>query len=86
MTPNETLATIEARAWRAEQEGQRDLWLAWHIAALSRAKRLPSLKRLLGSGETRVLAGAELERRQQERREIQESVDIQKINEALKHG
>ena len=84
MTPNETLATIEARAWQAEQERQRDLWLAWHIAALSRAKRLPSLKRLLGSGETRVLTGADLERRHQERREIMEQVDLDKLNEALK--
>ena len=75
---------IEARAWRAEQEQQRDLWLAWHMAALSRAKRLPSLARLLGDGESHALTGAELERRERERREITGRIDVAKLNEALR--
>lgn len=38
---------MQAAAWRAEREQQRMLSLAWHVAALQRVKRLPSLATLL---------------------------------------
>ena len=41
--------TIEAAAWQRREGVRRDLALAWHQAALARAKRLPALKKLLGS-------------------------------------
>lgn len=47
MTPREVLLQVEAAAWQAEQEQRRMLSMAWHMAALQRAKRLPSLKQLL---------------------------------------
>jgi hypothetical protein len=47
MTPRETADAIEAAAWRMEQEQARMLSLAWHVAALMRSRRLPSLAHLL---------------------------------------
>ena len=69
-TPREIYATIQAAAWRLEQEHKRDVWLAWHVAALSRARRLPPLARLLGSGKARALEGEELEERRTEHAEM----------------
>ena len=82
LTPRETYATIEASSWRLEREHRRDAWLAWHIAALSRAKRLPPLQRLIAPGKARTLVGEELERRRTEHREIMQKIDVGKINEA----
>ena len=84
MTPRETSAAIEAFTWRMEREHRRDAWLAWHTAALSRAKRLPPLRRLLGGGETRELGGEELERRRRERDEMLEQIDVKKLNAAMR--
>lgn len=47
MTPRETQQVIAAENWRTEQEQQRDTVLAWHVAMLTRAKKLPSLRALL---------------------------------------
>lgn len=47
MTPRETVVAFDAAAWRAEKEQRRTLSLAWHVAALQRVKRLPSLAQLL---------------------------------------
>jgi hypothetical protein len=70
MTPWELRLALEAGARRLERERQRDAWLAWHIAAMGRAKRLPSLRRLFGTPRARRLQGAELERRRREHAEI----------------
>ena len=87
LTPHETYAAIEAAGWRMERAHKRDLCLAWHVAALSRAKRLPPLKRLLGTDKARALEGEELERKRAEHREIMQKIDVRKINEAKrKHG
>jgi hypothetical protein len=72
MTPVETLMALEAAAKRAEMEQQRLAWLAWHIAALQRTKRIPDLNRLLGGHRTVQLKGAELERRRREHAELVE--------------
>jgi len=67
LTPRETLMTIEAAIWRRRQERERDLWLAWHMAALQRAKRLPTLKRLLsGMTPARRLSAADEAARREE--------------------
>ena len=47
MTPWEVSVSLEAANWQAEQEQRRMLSLAWHIEALQRQKRLPSLASLL---------------------------------------
>ena len=47
LTPRETMAAIEAATWRVQNEQARMISLAWHTAALTRAKRLPPLAMLL---------------------------------------
>lgn len=47
MTPRETVQVIEAAVWRSELEQRQQLALAWNTAALSRTKRMPSLRSLL---------------------------------------
>jgi len=80
LTPAETIATIEAANWRRDQDQRRDLALAWHIAALTRAKRLPTLKQLLGGGETRKLEGEELEMRRNEHAEMVANLNLGDLN------
>jgi len=77
LTPRETAAVIEAAAWRMEREQRRDVWLAWHVAALSRAKRLPALQRLMGGGKARPLTGEELEQRREEHEELKRKMGTQ---------
>lgn len=47
MLPCEVYAAIAAANMRAKGELKRTLYLAWYTAALTRAKRMPGLKRLL---------------------------------------
>lgn len=86
LTPRETYVVIQAAQWRMEREHRRDMWLAWHVAALSRAKRLPALKGLLGAGKARALTGKELKRRRAEHQEIMKKIDVSKITEAKRRG
>lgn len=83
-TPKEASLTIEAAGWRSEQQDKRAAWTAWLTAKLTRAKRMPSWKRLMGEPETKVLKGEELERRRQERGEMMEQMDLDKLNEAMR--
>lgn len=76
LTPRETYAVIRAAEWRMEQEQRGRAWLAWHTAALSRAKRLPALGRLLGGGEAKELQGDELERRRQEHEDLKRRMNV----------
>ena len=66
LTPRETFMEIEAAIWRNERQAQNDVALAWHIAALSRTQRMPSLKHLLQPPKAKALEGNELERRREE--------------------
>jgi hypothetical protein len=79
LTLRETLAAIEAAAWRAEQQQRRDIALAWHVAAFSRTRRMPSLRSVLARGETQVLQGEDLERRREEHREMMANLDMEKL-------
>lgn len=47
LTPRETVMACQAAMWRMEQAQEQALSLAWHMAALTRAKRIPPLARLL---------------------------------------
>lgn len=47
MTPRELTALINGAVARAEASRDQAVWLAWHVASLSRAKRIPKLKQLL---------------------------------------
>jgi hypothetical protein len=84
MTPRETYAAIQAATWQMEREQRRDLCLAWQTASLSRAKRIPSLRRLLSPGKSRPLKGEELEHRRRERDGMLERINVDKINEAVR--
>jgi hypothetical protein len=46
ITPRELKLLSEATARRFEREHNARAWLAWHIAALQRMKKLPDLKRM----------------------------------------
>lgn len=70
MTPREVAQAMSAFAWR-QRERQRELaWLAWHVAALMRVKRLPRLSELLQREEKRSTGQGERERRQREHEDI----------------
>lgn len=73
---------IEAAMWRDDRRQRQEVALAWRIAALQRAKRLPSLKQLLSSGPAKPLRGKELKRRRQEFKDMKASADklLQKLN------
>lgn len=85
LTPRETVASLEAAAWREEFEQKREIALAWRVAMLTRARRLPSLKQLLNTKPARPLAGKELERRRQEFREMTAHLDIGKLRRPHEH-
>ena len=75
MTPKEVYQVIRAVSWRMAED-QKDLaWLAWHFAALSRAKRLPPLSALLSSNKTKKLHGDELEKRRKEFADLKERMN-----------
>lgn len=70
MTPRETLAAIEAAAWRLEHEEERAISQAWHTAALSRARRFPALKSLLKRAKPSEAARKPIAERRQEFQEM----------------
>ena len=47
LTYRETQAVIDGAAKRLNREHDARAWLAWHIEALHRTKKLPELKSLL---------------------------------------
>jgi hypothetical protein len=84
LTPQEVYWTVDAAVWRDQQTQRQQIVLAWRIAALTRAKKLPSLKQMLAVGPAKPLVGAERVRRKQEFQDMAAGVDLAKINEALK--
>lgn len=79
LTPCETFMAINASIWSGEAQQKRDLTLAWQTAALTRAKRMPSLKQLLNTKPARPLHGEELEKRRQEFKEMTANLDVSKL-------
>jgi hypothetical protein len=70
---------IDASIWREEVRQKRDLALAWQTAALTRAKRMPSLKQLLNTKPARPLRGEELEKRRKEFHDMTANLDLSKL-------
>jgi len=70
MTPRETILAFEAAAWRMRQEQARLVSLAWHVAALSHARRLPPLTRLLNQ-ILKPVQDEPIEKRREEFEEMQ---------------
>jgi len=77
LTPAETLAEIEGALWRAERQRQQDMSLAWHTAALTRSKRMPGLRALIGRGEAKPLTPEEAAQRAAEHEEMVARVTAQ---------
>lgn len=50
LTMREVDREMTAAVKRREREGDERIWLAWHIVALDRTKKLPKLETLLSSG------------------------------------
>ena len=69
MTPRETIAALDAAAWRIRQEQMQSLSLAWHTAALTRARKLPPLARLL-SHLKKPVRNEPIEKRREEFEEL----------------
>lgn len=70
MTPEETYKTIEANIWRQEQEHKQLTWQVWHIAALSRVKKMPPLSALIKAPPAKKLDEDEKRERQKEFEEL----------------
>jgi hypothetical protein len=69
LTPRELAMFFDADLWRQKQERERDLAMAWQVAMLARAKRLPSLASLL-RGKPEQPTDNELARRRAEHEEL----------------
>lgn len=70
LTPRELKMTLDAAEKRAEAEHDRDAWIAWHTAALVRAKQMPTLAHLAGRDKAKPLKGKELAKRKAEHEEM----------------
>lgn len=70
MTPRETRLAFDAANWRVERERRNLAWLAWHVAAMIRSRRLPSLRRLIGMPMAQKLVGDEATKRAREHAEM----------------
>ncbi len=73
LTPREAMQAMSAALWRMELERRGRGWLAWHTAALLRMQHMPSLTKLLGIPDTKVLTGDELKARRQEFEDMKRS-------------
>ena len=73
---------IEAAWWRWEQEQKRLAWQAWTMAALSRAKRLPSLDSVVRP--RREFTPEELAERKARHAELAARVNQPDVQDALK--
>lgn len=81
MTPAETVVIVEQRA---EAHRRTVIQTAWLTARLSRAKRVPALKRLLDSPAAKPLSGEELVKRRTEFAEMTAKLDVDKIVAGLR--
>jgi len=79
MTPAETDMAIEAMIWRDKQQERQGLQLAWLTAALGRAKKMPTLQRLM-TPPARRLHGPELQKRRGEHRRMANEANVAAIN------
>lgn len=64
--------TIEAEQWRLEAEQRNMAWAVWHIAALTRAKKMPALQALIRQPDAKPLSEDEAHERRAEFRKLKE--------------
>lgn len=84
LTPRETVLAIEAALWRDEHAQRQQVAASWRTAALMRAKKLPSLRKLLADRPAKPLSGRELERRRREFEQAGAGVDVNAIAAKLR--
>jgi hypothetical protein len=70
MTPAETYIAIKSARDIARAEKNQRIWMAWHTAAFSRAKRLPRLGQFLDVPDAKPIEGEEADTRRQEFKEM----------------
>jgi hypothetical protein len=75
LTPRETQAVFEAAQWRWETEQRSMRFAVWHVAALQRAKKMPSLREFVGREQPKPLTAAEKEARRKEFEELKERME-----------
>lgn len=80
LTPCEAFEAIDAALWRERHDQRKQVVLAWRVAALQRARRLPSLSQLLNTAPTKPLRGRELRERRKEFAQMAKAVDLSKLN------
>lgn len=75
MTPKETHLYLEAATWKEKQKQRSRAWLAWHIAAFTRAKKMPAYAAVVKPKEARVLTAEEKKRKQAEFEELVKRIE-----------
>lgn len=84
MTPREAYMVIDAANWKAEKEQDRAMSVAWLNAALSRVKRMPSLRSLLTkTARPKRLTSGQLRERRREFKELATPERLARINRAM---
>ncbi len=71
-TPAEIYVAIDAYGWGLEQKQKQLAWAVWHIAALTRAKKMPPLSSLVKPAPAKKLTEEEKLKRQKEFEEMVE--------------
>jgi hypothetical protein len=74
---------IEAVIWRDERAQKQALMMAWHTAALGRAKRIPGLKQLMVKAFPPTLSQAENEKRRRDYVEMTEGLDVGELGQKI---
>lgn len=69
MTPRELNMVLDAANWQRMRSHNQTAWLAWHVAALQRTKRIPPLRRLMMRSKPKS-GDADLEARGREHEEM----------------
>lgn len=75
LTPHEVNQHSRGYNERLEREIETQRAVAWSIAALSRAKKLPSYEVWMGGSDTKELSGKELEERKQQHQALVASLE-----------
>jgi hypothetical protein len=55
---------MDAAEWRLEEEQRKRAWAVWHIAALSRVKKMPGLDALIKQPKAKRLTEEEASEKQ----------------------
>ncbi|MDZ4346866.1 MAG: hypothetical protein U1E51_31015 [Candidatus Binatia bacterium] len=69
---------FQAAKWKRETDQRRDIELAWRTAALTRMKRMPSLKELFDPPRTRALSEQEAREKKRELEELKAIIEAKR--------